>query len=221
MWVVSFIYVEQIGILLLTMVLLLGNALASAFVFSKIGVTNIPSAFVASTYFLFMSSCPMIHLCWQGQLCIFAIFVIVLLMKSALNKKELIHETFLSTIIICFLYYVYPLALALIPLIWLILLFRRVITLRVLLASIIAVLLVGVYSLIFMYLGWIDPINVDVFSHHSNRTISISIAVLLFTQLITYLPIRKEHVATGICYGFFAILVVAYGVLIQMKHLLP
>jgi hypothetical protein len=220
MWVVSLLYTGDVGLVLLTLTLVLANALVCSYMFSKIGITNLPTAFVASSYFLVMSAIPQLHACWQGQVCVLGILVIVLLLNRAVYQRDGVEESFLSSVIVCLLGFLYPWALVLLPLMWVLLLIQRAMTLRVLLASLIGVLLVAIYAQIIRYLGWMDSYLSTFLELWSNWHIALAVGMWVLTLWLTYFPLKKESVATGIFYCVGIVLALAWGIITQIQTIL-
>lgn len=220
MWVVSLLYTGDVGLVLLTLTLVLANALVCSYMFSKIGITNLPTAFVASSYFLLMSAIPQLHACWQGQVCVLGILVIVLLLNRAVYQRDGVEESFLSSVIVCLLGFLYPWALVLLPLMWVLLLIQRAMTLRVLLASLIGVLLVAIYAQIIWYLGWMDSYLSTFLELWSNWHIALAVGVWVLTLWLAYFPLKKESVATGVFYCVGIVLALAWGIITQIQTIL-
>jgi hypothetical protein len=220
MWVVSLLYTGDVGLVLLTLTLVLANALVCSYMFSKIGITNLPTAFVASSYFLVMSAIPQLHACWQGQVCVLGILVIVLLLNRAVYQRDGVEESFLSSVIVCLLGFLYPWALVLLPLMWVLLLIQRAMTLRVLLASLIGVLLVAIYAQIIRCLGWMDSYLSTFLELWSNWHIALAVGMWVLTLWLAYFPLKKESVATGVFYCVGIVLALAWGIITQIQTIL-
>lgn len=218
MWMPSFWYVSEAKLLLITLGLVLVNAVLCSYVFSRIGITNLPSSFVAGSYFLFMSSVPQLATCWQGQMCITGIFAIILLLTHTGRFQELVEESFLSTVIICLLCFVYPMAVVLIPLVWIFLILRRSMTLRVLLASLLGILLVAIYTLIIGYIGWVDFSWPTILTYISDYMTAVAVGLFCFVLLIAYWPVKRESMTAGIFYFVSVHLALVWGILSHIHY---
>lgn len=220
MWVVSLLYTTQVGALLVCMALVVCNTLLIAYVFSKIGVTNLPSAFVAGSYLLMMSSVPLLHTSWRGQVCVLGILVMALLLGHMEHREERVEESFLCTLIIGLLCYVYPLSLALLPLLWLVLLMRRMFTLRVLLSSLIGIMLVVLYGGLVWYMGWLDVPWMEIISHWADVSIAMTIGLMGVIVLVLYVAIRQESVWSGVLYSVCLVLLLLLGIGLHVQGLI-
>jgi hypothetical protein len=93
-----------------------------------------------------------------------------------------------------------PYSLIGIPLVWLYMLLRHVISVRAILASLIAVLLVLLYTFILDYLGWISlPWEKEILLTNVWYP-WLAIIEVIGVGLLCYFPIRKASFLTGVLY---------------------
>ena len=217
-WVCSFVQVDAIGSAVITCGLTICNAILLAMVFSRLEVTNLPSFFVAATYWLVSSSIPVLHTYWQGQVLMASILTSLLVLGGVeRHHKDAVEESFLSTLILGVVsMFIWQAAVGIVV-IWLYLLSRRVLTLRSWLASIIAVLVVVLYGGICFYFGWIQfPWNAGVVDNGWYAWTEI--AVILLVSVITYFPIRAKTIATGVLYLTSVVAVTVSGIWILITN---
>jgi hypothetical protein len=183
--------------------LLLCNALQSARLFSRLGFTNLISPFVAITYFLLASCLMLDHTAWQGQLYVLGLQTIIIVLCASVDHQEMIEQSFLCTLIAALLVFVNPLAICLLLLVWILLLLRRAMSLRVFLASLIALALVLIYSALLHYLGWATISWHSLLDGWWELPIFLSCGVFLLLMLVAWLPIRRPTIASGIIHYLF------------------
>ena len=187
-------------------------------VFSRLDITNLPSFFVATTYWLVVSSMPMLHAYWQGQVLVASIWIALLILGGVgRHHQDAVEESFLSTLIISVVSMLIWQTAVGIVVIWLYLLGRRALSWRSWLASIIAVLVVVLYWGICFYFGWIQfPWNAGVVDNGWYAWTEI--AVMLLVSVITYFPIRAKTIATGVLYLTSVVAVTVSGIWILITN---
>lgn len=177
-------------------------------------VTNLPSPFVASTYWFAMAAIPMLHTCWQGHLTCFGILVAILILLHIDYQHEATEEAFLATLLWCTLSLEIAHTIAGVVLIWGYLLIKRKISLRTWLASLIAIGIYVLFALTMHYFGWLEVVWKDQLPTIYWWEWLIVGGVYLCAFLITYFPLRKESVASGVLYvGSITGLIVGYVLL--------
>ncbi len=217
-WGVSFfIYADWLS-LLITMILVIVNALIIMSVFYQSNIINLPTAFIPVTYWVMASAYPALHTCWQGQLVVLGLLLAYLTLLHIDYKHVPLEEAFLSTLILCGISLLLPDILLLIPVMWLYLLYRHVITWRVLAASWIAIATFGLYYAVACFLGWTSlPHKLFFQIQHLPRWITIGQMILV--TLIIYLPIRLSSIGTGIIYVLTMLSAMAGAVVMQALSL--
>lgn len=199
-WVSSVIQAESFILILVTFVFTICNAMLLSIVYGKLEITNLPSLFVAITYWISISAVSFLHPYWQGQVLIASILVSLLILGDVgYQHQDATEESFLSTFIVCVVSLLICQALIGVLIIWLYLLSKRMLTWRSWIASMIAIIVVVLYSGISHYLGWIifPSILCDFFY---NKDAWIVIVLLGVIGTITYLTIKKSSIGSGIAY---------------------
>ena len=217
-WIYSFIQTDALLPTIITCGLTICNAILLAMVFSRLDITNLPSFFVATTYWLVVSSMPMLHTYWQGQVLVASIWIALLILGGVgRHHQDAVEESFLSTLIISVVSMLIWQTAVGIVVIWLYLLGRRALSWRSWLASIIAVLVVVLYGGICSYFGWIQfPWNAGVVDNGWYAWTEI--AVMLLVSVITYFPIRAKTIATGVLYLTSVVAVTVSGIWILITN---
>lgn len=187
----------------LTAFLLIANAVQMAYLFSQLGVTNLISAFVAVSSF-FLSSCLIAdYSAWQGQVCVFGLQFILLVLHSGNLHEQMQEQAFLASLVVALLCFINPLCALLLLVVWGVLLIRHTMTLRVFLASLIAISLVVLYAAIFHRLSWLDASWLSVLARWNNYHPLWAIAIYAATAFILWLPLKRPSIATGIIYCLY------------------
>ena len=217
-WIYSFIQTDALLPTIITCGLTICNAILLALVFSRLDITNLPSFFVATTYWLVVSSMPMLHTYWQGQVLVASIWIALLILGGVgRHHQDAVEESFLSTLIISVVSMLIWQTAVGIVVIWLYLLGRRALSWRSWLASIIAVLVVVLYGGICFYFGWIQfPWNAGVVDNGWYAWTEI--AVMLLVSVITYFPLRAKTIATGVLYLTSVVAVTVSGIWILITN---
>lgn len=211
MWIPSLVGAENVWLVAVCMALVLTNMILFITLFCRMDVTNLPSPFVASTYWFAMAAIPMLHTCWQGHLTCFGILVAILILLHIDYQHEATEEAFLATLLWCTLSLEIAHTIAGVVLIWGYLLIKRKISLRTWLASLIAIGIYVLFALIMHYFGWLEVVWKDQLPTIYWWEWLIASGAYLCVFLITYFPLRKESVASGVLYvGSITGLIVGY-----------
>lgn len=211
-WISSLIQIEPICEVLITSLFAICNAVLLSVVYSKLEVTNLPSPFVAITYWIGISAMPFFHSYWQGQVLIASVLVALLMLGNVgYRNQEAAEESFLSTLIVCIVSLVVCQALIGVLVIWIYLLSKRILTWRNWMASVIAIIVVVLYCGVSHYLGLItfSQILCDFFQQWDAW---IEMALLVVISTITYLTIKRSSIASGIVYIMALIVLLTIGV---------
>lgn len=188
------------------------NTLLLAQLFYRGGETNMPSGFVASTYWFTMSALPILHECWQVQIVLFGIWVSGLLWCSIRYQDVPTEESFLITLISCFLAPTQGIAISGILTLWLHLLMKGYMTWRVWCASLIGVALYAMIMVILHYMGWMEWLWIENIPRLSWQMWIISLGVIIATFMAIILPIRKPSIGSGVMYILVILTGIGYGV---------
>lgn len=215
MWIVSFIKQEQIITATVTMALTTLNSLLLEMLFHKGGETKFPLPFVASTYWLIMSTLPILHHFWQAQLLILEVLVVLLLTTKIEYQKEATEEVFLSTLIFCFLS---PFRIALIIgiiMLWGYLIAKGHMSWRVWAASLIAIALRVIIMIVLHYFGWLKWYWTGNTPNIPWQQWVIFFSIFIGTILIIILPVRKHSIISGVIYIASVLTTLTCGVLLM------
>ena len=210
-WVCSFVQIDTLLPVIITCGLSICNAILLAVVFSRLEITNLPSFFVATTYWLVTSAISLLHTYWQGQVLAASILIALLILGGVgRHHHDAVEESFLSTLVIGLVsMLIWQTAIGIIV-IWLYLLSRRVLTWRSWLASIIAVLVVVLYGGICYHFGWVQSLcNINTML---GWYAWVEIAIIAIVCVITYFSIRTKTIATGVLYLTSIVAAIACGI---------
>ena len=211
MWVPSFLYTLSIGLVLLTAGLIIINALLFSYMLCKMGVSNLPSSFAACSYWLLMSALPMFHTYWQGQVWVLGIICMLLLTTHFSYQHEAVEEVFVASLLLSALSLLVPTACVGIFLLWIVMLLRQSLTIRLLLASLIGITIVLFYTYLAIRVGWINyswSTFVDGWNSEALWLMLLSGGVYVFT----YLPLRNHSVVVGLSYFLFCTALIVIGI---------
>lgn len=197
---------------LVTMCMTIVNTILFAQFFYKSGETNMPSGFMASTYWFGMSALPVLHDCWQLQLVLLGVWISGLIWCGIRHQDTPTEETFLITLICCFLAPMQVIAISGILSLWINLLLKGYMTLRVWCASLIGIALYALVMLVLHYMGWMPWLWMENIPRLSWQLWLISLAVLIALFTATMLPLRKPSVASGVVYLFLMLMATGYGI---------
>lgn len=215
-WGVSFfLHSDDWLPLLVTMILVVVNALIIMRVFYQSNVINLPTAFVPVTYWVMASALPALHTCWQGQLVVLGVLLACLTLLHIDYKHVPLEESFLSTLLLCCTALVLPEMLFVISIVWIYLLYRHVITWQVLAASWIAIATFVLYYAVACFLGWTTPPH-RVFFQMQYLSRWIAVGQMVVAMIIIYLPIRLSSIGTGILYVLTMLSAMAGAVVMQV-----
>lgn len=208
MWVPAFFAPASLWTLVATLLLVAVNAFVMMRVFYQANVTNLPSSFVPTSYWLLCSALPFLHTCWQGQLAVLGAQLTYLILLRIDYQHQPLEEAFLSTLLLCCTSLLAPEMLLVVPGVWLYMLYRHVITWRVLAASLIGAATFALYYAIAVYLHWIDFAAVEWFSL-SHLPVWLTLVQMILSSVIIYLPVRFATVPAGIIYMVSAVIATA------------
>lgn len=188
------------------------NTLLFTQFFYKSGETNMPSGFVASTYWFVMSALPILHDCWQVQMILFGVWVSGLIW-CGINYQDIpTEESFLIALISCFLAPTRVVSISGIFTLWLQLLMKGYMTWRVWCASLIGVALYAMIMVILHYMGWLEWLWVENIPRLNWQMWVISLGVILITFMAIMLPLRKPSVGSGVMYILTILIILGYEI---------
>ncbi len=168
--------------LLGTFIGMLTNALLLMFITWDIGTTKNKSPILVALYLLFVGSFVPLHTMWKTQLIIIVLQFAILITLKTYRKPHAVQESFLATILLCIVSLIIPDILLFIPVIWLMLYFEHSFNIRVWMASLIAVAVIFLYT---MLLNLFDLISIGTSSYILSRTTISSFPTIHIIALST------------------------------------
>ena len=200
MWMPNLLGGNGVVTILATMALTIVNSLLLAQVFYRSRETNVPSLVVAATYWVCMSSLPMLHGCWQTQLMAFGVLLALIIVLGIDYQQEATEDIFLASLICCFLLPIRIAKIIGIIAIWGYLIFKGYMTWRVWAASLIAISIRVLLMLILYYFGWCSWCWQENIPSLTWQEWSIFSGIFVGMIIATILPIRRPSIISGIIY---------------------
>lgn len=219
MWIPTLLSGNGVVMVVATMVLVATNAIVMSRMFCRLGVTNLPSVFVMTTYWVTMSSIPLLHACWQAQVVAMGVMVAYNVLLQTTYQTPPVEQAFVSTLIICGVSLLLPEAIWLIVLIWGFFIFRRVITWRVWVASMLAIAAFAIYMAVAYFLGWTEVPWADMWNM-AHWPIWMAVGMSVVVTLINLLPLQWATMPSGVIYLLGVIGAVTYGTWSQIMRIL-
>ena len=175
--------------------------------------TNLPSGFVAATWWLAMSATPALHTCWQVQFVMLGMVLAGLVLMNMDFHHEATEEVFLATLICCIVAVIPSVLYTSIMMLWGYLIIKQQMTWRVWFASLIAIAIRVILMAVLHYTGWLEAIWMENIPQLTWQQWAIYLGIFLLTATATMLPIRRPSVGSGIYYTICMLLCVAMGIL--------
>ena len=219
MWIPTLLSGNGVLAVVATLVLVATNAIVMARMFCRLGVTNLPSIFVITTYWIAMSSIPLLHACWQAQVVAMGVMLAYNILLQTTYQTPPVEQAFVSTLIVCGISLLLPEAIWLIGLVWGFFIFRRVITWRVWMASVLAIATFALYMAVAYYLGWSGVPWADMWNI-AHWPVWITLGITIIITFINLLPLQWASVTSGVIYILGVIGAVVYGGWIQIISIL-
>lgn len=183
-----------------TFALMLVNAYIVFFLTRATGVVRYRDLLPVFLYLITTTAFPAIHTRWQLQAAVALLMILVQILHRAYREEDTARDCFLATALALIASLFEPVAIVIVPLIWLAYIFLRAMHLRTILASLIAIVLFALYLALAMYIGDLDcPYR--------------NLVLLPDVQAMLELPSNLSH-AMG-----FALLVV-YGLFVVLHYVL-
>lgn len=183
-----------------TFALMLVNAYIVFFLTRATGVVRYRDLLPVFLYLITTTAFPAIHTRWQLQAAVALLMILVQILHRAYREEDTARDCFLATALALIASLFEPVAIVIVPLIWLAYIFLRAMHLRTILASLIAIVLFALYLALAMYIGDLDcPYR--------------NLVLLPDLQAMLELPSNLSH-AMG-----FALLVV-YGLFVVLHYVL-
>ena len=213
MWIPSLLRGNEVVTILITMALTVINSLLAMQFAYRSRITNLPSGFVASTWWLVMSSIPALHTCWQAQFVALGIALAWLVLLKMDFHHEATEEAFLATLICCIVAVIPSILYSGIMMLWGYLIAKQQMTWRVWFASLIAIAIRLVTMGMLHYKGWLSAIWMENIPQLTWLQWVIYLGVFLLTAIATMLPMRRPSVGSGIFYAVSMILCITTCIL--------
>ena len=183
-----------------TFALMLVNAYIVFFLTRATGVVRYRDLLPVFLYLITTTAFPAIHTRWHLQAAVALLMILVQILHRAYREEDTARDCFLATALALIASLFEPVAIVIVPLIWLAYIFLRAMHLRTILASLIAIVLFALYLALAMYIGDLDcPYR--------------NLVLLPDLQAMLELPSNLSH-AMG-----FALLVV-YGLFVVLHYVL-
>lgn len=183
-----------------TFALMLVNAYIVFFLTRATGVVRYRDLLPVFLYLITTTAFPAIHTRWHLQAAVALLMILVQILHRAYREEDTARDCFLATALALIASLFEPVAIVIVPLIWLAYIFLRAMHLRTILASLIAIVLFALYLALAMYIGDLDcPYR--------------NLVLLPDLQAMLELPSNFSH-AMG-----FALLVV-YGLFVVLHYVL-
>lgn len=199
-WICRLVTLDSLTAGLWTMALTLVNSLLITRYVSKVGWTNLPSAFVVSTVWMLLSVLSMWQLCWQVHLVVL-MFTIVGVVLVRMNIQEEAREQAYGLALLCCIlspHYIASIAACLCVLAYLVV--RSRITWRVMVAWLLGIATYVLYGAIVRYLGWCAPCWLEHLPMLPWQWWMIGLGSYLWVALMVYMPIVRASVFSGVLY---------------------
>ena len=219
MWIPTLLSGNGVVMVVATMVLVATNAIVMSRMFCRLGVTNLPSVFVMTTYWVTMSSIPLLHACWQAQVVAMGVMVAYNVLLQTTYQTPPVEQAFVSTLTICGVSLLLPEAIWLIVLIWGFFIFRRVITWRVWVASMLAIAAFALYMAVAYFLGWTEVPWANMWNM-AHWPIWMAVGMSVVVTLINLLPLQWATMTSGVIYLLGVIGAITYGTWSQIMRIL-
>ena len=179
-----------------TFALMLVNAYIVFFLTRATGVVRYRDLLPVFLYLITTTAFPAIHTRWQLQAAVALLMILVQILHRAYREEDTARDCFLATALALIASLFEPVAIVIVPLIWLAYIFLRAMHLRTILASLIAIVLFALYLALAMYIGDLDcPYR--------------NLVLLPDLQATLELPSNFSHamgVALLVVYGLFVVL---------------
>ena len=179
-----------------TFALMLVNAYIVFFLTRATGVVRYRDLLPVFLYLITTTAFPAIHTRWQLQAAVALLMILVQILHRAYREEDTARDCFLATALALIASLFEPVAIVIVPLIWLAYIFLRAMHLRTILASLIAIVLFALYLALAMYIGDLDcPYR--------------NLVLLPDVQAMLELPSNFSHamgIALLVVYGLFVVL---------------
>lgn len=191
MWTVDYIRMPELWrSLMVTQILATSCAVLLCMTLYRAKATAHFTLLPAVLYIVAVAVYPYLRLHWHPQLVIGILLFFLYSTRDMTDSHEPNGLVFFVTILLCLATLVLSDALWCIPMIWIVVLLQGLFTLRTVLASVLAVVLVAIYYTLAMYLGWAEGWNFSVLFDREWLTdlmplcMSCSVAVMMVAFLV-------------------------------------
>lgn len=200
LWIVSLWKGVSLAHMGVGIVLALINSLLAIQTVYRVGWTNLPSGFVASTVWVVLSALSVWQLCWQVHVTAMMFFIAILVFSKMNLQQEATEQAYALTLMCLIVSPHWIVMIACILYVLGYLLVRSHFTWRVLVAIVLAVATYVLYAAIFRYLGWLEFLWLENLPHLSWQWWLLGGGAYLLIWLMLYLPITKPSTLSGSIY---------------------
>lgn len=213
MWIPSILHNSELSQVLITLALTLTNSLLLMQFAYRSKITNLPSGFVVSTWWLAMSAIPALHTCWQTQVVLLGLTLAYLTLLKMDFHHEATEEAFLATLICCTVAVIPSVLYAGVAMLWGYLIAKQQMTWCVWFASLIAIAIRVVLMGALHYMNWLPAIWMENIPQLTWLQWVVFVSVFLLTTLATLLPLRRPSVGSGVFYTLCILIALALGII--------
>ncbi len=184
-WVPTFLHETAILSAAITLGLTILNALVLMMLNYQRSITRKHAGLPILLYLFTISLFPSLHTLWQGQVVVLLYQVILLLLRQSYREQHAVYPAFLSGISLGIATLILPDMLLFIFVLWGMFALHRAFNLRVCLASLIGLAVVGIYAFICSFLGWCAFLDISTcLVRGSINTLYVVLSVVLIGVLL-------------------------------------
>ena len=190
MWIVDYIRTPESWLsLLATQGLVVLNAGLLCATLYRAKATHHISLLPALLYILTVGIFPFLRVHWQPQLLAAVLLFFLLATREMSDTHEPNGLVFFVTIMLCLVTLVVPDAIWCLPLLWLVVLLQGAFTIRTILSSLIAVMLVAIYYVMAMYFAGVEAWDGSVLIHRQwfSHIMPVSMTVATYILIGSFL----------------------------------
>ena len=211
-WIAAIKDAESIGSLGVELTLTIINSLLIMQWAYRTRWINIPSGFVGATAWLLLTVLSTWHICWQIHIAAM-IFIIIDLVISKINIQQEATEQAYTLVLLCLI--LSPqLTVMIVATLYILgnLLTRTHVTWRALVAMLLAIATYLMYASILRHFGWLEELWMENLPKLPWQWWIVGLITYMLLGLITYLPIKKPSIPSGIIYIIAIITAIATAI---------
>lgn len=195
-----------------TFALMLVNAYTVFFLTRATGVVRFRDLLPVFLYLATTTAFPAIHTRWQLQAAVVLTMILVQILHKAYREDDTAHDCFLATAFALIASLFEPVAIVMLPLIWLAYVLLKAMHLRTMLASLIATALFLLYLALAIYVGGISCPYTGIFSLPDWQTVIglPTASSTLSSPAASLAPVASRHIAIALAVLYAAFVVFHY-----------